>query len=73
MITPSKTIPFKDSIAFKMLFILDERFDEISIVELYRKTKRYFSGTDEFIYSLDALYVLGKIDMDVKVGKVRKC
>lgn len=73
MITPSKTIPFKDSIAFKMIYILDERFDEIFLVDLYRKTKGCFSGSDEFIYALDALYVLGKIDMNLKAGKVIKC
>lgn len=73
MITPSKTISFKDSIAFKMMFILDERFEEISLVELYKNTKRMFLGLDEFIYALDALYVLGKIDMDIELGKVKKC
>ena len=73
MITPSKTIPFKDSIAFKMMFILDEHFEEISLVELYKNTKRKFLGLDEFIYALDALYVLGRIDIDVELGKVKKC
>jgi hypothetical protein len=73
MITPSKTISFKDSIAFKMMFILDERFEEISLVELYKNTKRMFLGLDEFIYALDALYVLGKIDMDFEQVKVKKC
>ncbi|OAI14987.1 MULTISPECIES: ABC-three component system middle component 7 [Methylomonas] len=73
MITPSKTISFKDSIVFKMMFILDERFEEISLVELYKNTKRMFLGLDEFIYAIDALYVLGKIDMDVEQGKVKKC
>lgn len=73
MITPSKTISFKDSIAFKMMFILDEHFEEISLVELYKKTKRKFLGINEFIYALDTLYVLGKIDIDFDLGKVRKC
>lgn len=73
MITPSKTISFKDSISFKMMFILDERFDEIFLIELYKNTKSMFLGLDEFIYALDALYVLGKIDIDIELGKVKKC
>ncbi len=73
MITPSKTISFKDSIVFKMTYILDEQFDEISVVELYKNTKRKFFGLDEFIYALDALYVLGRIDIDIEMGKVKKC
>lgn len=73
MITPNKTIPFKDSIAFKMTYILDIEFDEISLIDLYKLTKKKFLGIEEFIYSLDALYVLGKIDMDTDIGKIKKC
>jgi len=73
MITPSKTISFKDSIAFKMTYILDEQFEEISVIELYKNTKRKFLELNEFIYALDALYVLGRIDMDIELGKVKKC
>ncbi|MFA0302211.1 MULTISPECIES: hypothetical protein [unclassified Vibrio] len=28
---------------------------------------------DEFIYSIDVLYVLGKIELDLELGKVIKC
>lgn len=73
MITPSKTIPFKDSMIFKMTSILDEDFDEIPLVDLYKKTKKKFIGIDEFIYSIDALYILGKIDMNLEIGKIKKC
>lgn len=73
MITPSKTISFKNSITFKMLCILDEQFDEISLAELYQKTKRKFVGLDEFVYAVDVLHILGKIDVDVELGKIRKC
>jgi hypothetical protein len=73
MITPNKTISFKDSIVFKMTYILDEKFEEISLVELYKNTKKKFLGLDEFIYALDTLYVLGEIDMDLELGKVKKC
>lgn len=73
MITPSKTISFKDSVLFKMTYILDVKFEEISLVELYKATKRKFLGIDEFIYSIDVLYVLGKIEFDSDLGKIKKC
>ncbi len=73
MITPSKTISFKNSITYKMLYILDENFDEIPLVELYKNTKRNFIGLDEFIFAIDALYILGEIDVDLQLGKVIKC
>lgn len=73
MITPSKTISFKDSITFKMLHILDMQFEEIPIGELYKNTKRKFLGLDEFIFALDVLYILGEIDVDLELGKIKKC
>ena len=73
MITPSKTISFKNSITYKMLYILDDQFDEIPLVELYKNTKRKFLGLDEFIFAIDALYILGEIDVDLELGKVIKC
>lgn len=73
MITPNKAIAFKNSITFKMLYILDYDFDEITLTELYRNTKRKFQGLDEFIYAIDALYILDKIDVDIELGKVTKC
>lgn len=56
-----------------MLYILDMQFEEIPIGELYKNTKRKFLGLDEFILALDALYILGKIDVDLELGKIRKC
>lgn len=73
MITPSKTISFKDSITFKMLHILDIQFEEMPIGELYKNTKRKFLGLDEFIFALDVLYILGEIDVDLELGKIKKC
>jgi hypothetical protein len=73
MITPNKAIPFKESIIFKMLSILDEDFEEMTVVELYNKTKNKFIEIDEFIYSIDTLYVLGKIELNLEQGIIKKC
>ena len=71
MITPSKYIPFDKSIIFKMLSLVHEKEDGISIVELYRQHASSFDGVDEFMFSLDVLYVLNKIEVDFKEGTLR--
>lgn len=73
MITPNKSTPLKNSIIYKMTYILDVEFDELPLVELYKTIKGKFDTIDEFIYSVDALYVLGKIDLDVGSGRIIKC
>ncbi|WP_299492355.1 ABC-three component system middle component 7 [uncultured Shewanella sp.] len=73
MITPSKTIPLKESIIFKMTYILDVEFEETSLSEIYKKTKAKFIDLEEFIYAIDILFVLGKIEVNLDLGKVKKC
>lgn len=72
MIYPNKHIRFEDSIIYKMVHILEENeLSEIGIHELFMKTKRKFLNADEFIYSLDVLYVLDMIDVDFENEIVR--
>jgi hypothetical protein len=72
MIYPNKHIRFKDSIISKMISILDVQTDsEINIHDLYSKTKNTFSNTDEFILSLDVLYVLNMIEVDFTTESIK--
>lgn len=65
MIYPNKHIRIEDSIIYKMIAILEVQNDsEINIHDLYSKIKNKFSNTDEFILSLDVLYVLDMIEVD---------
>jgi hypothetical protein len=65
MIYPNKHITFEESIIFKMISILENGINnEINIHELFHKTKNKFKNADEFIYSLDVLYVLNMIEVD---------
>ncbi|MEL3919622.1 ABC-three component system middle component 7 [Aeromonas enteropelogenes] len=73
MITPNKSIPLKDSIIFKMLSILEKNFETMTLIELYQNTKSELIEIDEFIYSIDALYVLGKIELNIEQGIIKKC
>jgi hypothetical protein len=65
MIYPNKHIRFEESIIYKMLFLLEhQEYNEISISELFTKTISQFQNIDEFIYSLDVLYILNEIEID---------
>ncbi|HAU5564065.1 TPA: hypothetical protein JD264_09675 [Serratia fonticola] len=72
MIVPSKTIPLKDSIIFIMLVVLEEDFNIIDLVDLYDKVSGSFSNLDEFVYSLDVLFILDKIEL-IEGGRIKKC
>ncbi|AOM42649.1 ABC-three component system middle component 7 [Xenorhabdus hominickii] len=73
MITPSKSISIQDSILFKMTTILEAEFDEIKITDLHKKILNKFSSLDEFIYSLDLLFILEKITLNPDNGTIIKC
>lgn len=65
MIYPNKHITFEESVIFKMISILENSNEnEVDIHELFNKTKNKFNNADEFIYSLDVLYVLDMIEVD---------
>ncbi|RXG29346.1 ABC-three component system middle component 7 [Leeuwenhoekiella palythoae] len=65
MIYPNKHITFEESIIFKMISILENASDyEVDIHELFSRTKNKFKNADEFIYSMDVLYVLDMIEVD---------
>lgn len=70
MITPSKYIPFEESIIFKMLPLLNENNEGLLITELYAKYEFQFEEIDEFIYSLDILYALEMINVDFDKGVI---
>lgn len=65
MIYPNKHIRFEESIIFKMVCILEQNSgNQEDIHELYLKTQNKFKSIDEFLYSLDVLYVLDMIEVD---------
>lgn len=71
MIYPNKHIRFEESIIYKMLYLLEhQEYTEISISELFSKTISKFQNIDEFIYSLDVLYILNEIEIDFKTETI---
>ena len=71
MIVPNKVIRFSDSIIGKMPIILECLLkQDMSVKELYFTTQDYFEEIDEFIYSLDVLFLLNAIRVDFDKGVV---
>lgn len=70
MIYPNKNIKLEDSIIFKMTSILQNKNNKINIHELYLKTINEFNNIDEFILSIDVLYILDVIDIDFRTEMV---
>ncbi len=65
MITPNKFISFDQSVLSKLNVILSEEDNEIEVCELYRRTEKKFDGVDQFLYAIDVLHVLGRINVDL--------
>ena len=72
MIVPNKATPLRESILFKMLAILEEDFETIGLLELYDEVSHLFEGIDEFVFSLDVLFIIEKIKANEK-GILEKC
>lgn len=73
MIKPNKSIPLKDSILYKCIYILEKDFESIYLVDLYKAIISKFDGIDEFLYSIDVLFLLNLVDVDFELGKISRC
>jgi len=67
MIVPSKFIPLKSSILGKLPIICSLKGEQ-SVIDMYNSNASDFDGIDEFIYALDVLFVLGRVDIDFSTG-----
>ncbi|WP_432207340.1 ABC-three component system middle component 7 [Burkholderia cenocepacia] len=63
MITPNKFISFDQSVLAKLpaMYVGSK---SIGIRDLYSKVSSVFESVDEFMYALDVLYVLNRINVD---------
>lgn len=72
MITPNKFTPFEESTLSKIPIILKNLAKATPISDLYAATEKYFSGIDQFMYTIDVLYALDRIQLGEN-GMVQKC
>lgn len=71
MIVPNKVISFSESVIGKMPIILEYLSkQDMTVKELFFTTQDYFEEIDEFIYSLDVLFLLNAIKVDFDKGVV---
>ncbi|WLV24109.1 hypothetical protein QR721_10735 [Aciduricibacillus chroicocephali] len=71
MIVPNKVISFSESTIGKMPIILEYLSkQDMTVKELFFTTQDYFEEIDEFIYSLDVLFLLNAIKVDFDKGVV---
>lgn len=61
MITPNKVVSIEDSALGLLGVILDQSPEPIEIGTLYNVVSKNFESIDQFILSIDLLYVLGRI------------
>lgn len=71
MIVPNKIISLNESIIGKMIFILEHITEQknLTIEDLFRNTKSHFEEIDEFVLSLDVLYLLNAIEVEFSRGE----
>lgn len=61
---PNKFVTYKKSIISKFpIFLECLSSSDLSIAELYKKTKSKIENAQEFMDILDCLYLLGKIEL----------
>jgi hypothetical protein len=54
-----------------MLALIEGQPEEVLVVDLYREHANHFDGIDEFMFALDVLYVLNKIEINFEEGILR--
>jgi len=70
MIVPSKFTTLDRTLLAKAPKVLGELTDDTSIEKLFEQCEDSFEDPGEFILTLDVLFVLGRIRIDVERGIV---
>ena len=66
MITPNKIVSLESSALGLTDIILDYGPGSIEVQHLYQKVENKFESIDQFLLTLDLLFVLGRIDVDFR-------
>lgn len=71
MLVPSKFTRLEESTLFRMKSILSGKTESESVQDVYQRTRDVFRDACELLHALDALFVLGLLDIDVDSGLIR--
>lgn len=71
MLVPSKFTRLEETTLFKMKSILIGKKSAESVQDVYYRTRDVFQDASEFLHALDALFVLGLLEIDVDSGMIQ--
>jgi hypothetical protein len=71
MLVPSKFTRLEESTLFRMRSILSGKAESECVQDVYHRTRGVFHDASEFLHALDALFVLGLLDIDFNSGLIR--
>ena len=69
MILPNKVVTLEDS-ALGMVGVILDQVDAIQLMKLYHIVSDSFESIDQFLLTMDLLYVLGRVDVNFQTGRV---
>lgn len=68
---PNKITSYQESVLSKLTVLLDVlSIEDVSLIELYSKTKQNFSDISEFIDTVDVLFALEKLEYNADLEVV---
>lgn len=70
MITPNKTIALRNSALGLSGIILEQGPEPIHLAALYNSVLRKFETIDQFLLTIDLLFVLGRVNVNMQTGVV---
>ncbi len=68
MITPNKVITLRESALGRAPIILRNKASKDNLTDLYNRVHKDFESIDQFLLTLDVLYILGQIEIDLSTG-----
>ena len=70
MIVPNKVVTLENSALGLVGVILDQGPDTIELMKLYHVVSDSFESIDQFLFTIDLLYVLGRVEVNFQTGRV---
>jgi hypothetical protein len=70
MITPNKVVPLSASVLGRLPLVLKAGPDPIQLAELFQQVGEKFESIDQFLLTLDVLFLLDRLTVDFSTEKV---
>lgn len=70
MITPNKVVPLNASVLGHLTHVLKEGPNPIPLVDLFHQVGDKFESIDQFLLTLDVLFLLDRLTVDFSTEKV---